>query len=384
MLCILSSAVGGCIRCSGILFAIALHLTVPVVVVEAESPDRPLRLAFTGDIMAHDVNFRMSDYDRIYAPVSSYFDHADYTFGQLEFVVDPDRPMATYPRFNVHPSYVEAAITSGINVFSIANNHTTDYEADGVRATLASLSRLAERYGIYYSGARTRPDHEFEVTSIEWKGKQIGYLAITRILNDYSGSELTYYVSHDPEKAASFLETLREVTSGYDLFILSVHDGTEYRPIPDARTIRFYREAVDAGVDILWGHHPHVLQPWEYVERESGSRAVIMASMGNFISGQTWRLDPDDFANWRASTGDSAVFRAAVEFTGTGATVADVDSVPITHYKHPDGGVTVEKLMPMRLRDDVTPAWRAFYRYRARASAGFFRRYDYEQMRGME
>ncbi len=369
----------------GAVLGTVLLLSVVVRAVGAEgSPDRPLRLVFTGDIMAHDVNFRMNDYDRIYAPVSRYFEDADYTFGQLEFVVDPDRPMTTYPRFNVHPSYVESAIASGVNVFSLANNHTTDYGADGVHATLGSLSQLAADNDIYYSGARYQTDGQYEITEINWNDRKIGFLAITRILNDHSGSEFTYYVSHNPEEAAGFLDFLGELTSSYDLFILSVHDGTEYQPLPDGRTIRFYREAVDAGVDILWGHHPHVLQPWETVERDNGSRAVIMASMGNFVSGQTWRLGPEDSGRRRAATGDSAVFRVAVEFADTGVDLTDVDAVPVTHYQHPDGGVTVEELMPMRLREDVDPDWRTFYRIRAGESAWFSRRYEYEHIRGMD
>ncbi|MFP4643903.1 MAG: CapA family protein [Spirochaetales bacterium] len=350
----------------------------------AESPPRPLRLAFIGDIMAHDVNFGMNDYGRIYSPVSSYFKDSDYAFGQLEFVVDSDRPWASYPRFNVHTSYVESAIDSGLNVFSIANNHTTDYKSDGVLATRESLSQLADRHRIHFSGARGESDGRFEVTSIEWEGKSIGVLAITRILNDHSGSELTYYVPHAEEAADGFLDLLEEVTKSYDLFILSVHDGTEYRPSPDSRSRRFYRRAVDAGVDILWGHHPHVLQPWELVEGEDGRRAVIMPSLGNFVSGQTWRIGPAEYDHWRAETGDSAVFRVSVAFTQDGATVSDVDPVPITHYHHPDGGVTVEELLPMRFREDVDPAWRRFYRFRASDNAGIHRRYTYEHMRGLD
>lgn len=351
----------------------------------ADYGERPLRLAFIGDIMAHDVNFLMDDYSRVYSSVEPLFAESDYVFGQLEFVVDPDRPMASYPRFNVHPGYVEAAIEAGVDTFSLANNHTTDYGAEGVRATLRTMKELADRYPIRYSGARWEDDESLDVVDFEWEGRRIGFLAITRILNDWSGYELTYVVDWSDFSTSRFLQRLEVVAGDYDLFILSVHDGTEYQPLPDDRSIAFYRDAVDAGVDILWGHHPHVLQPWERVSRDDGRIALIMPSMGNFVSGQTWRLAPEDTDHWRAETGDSAILRATVDFSDNGATVVDINPVLITHYHHPEGGVSVETLMPMRRRVDVAGrGWRPFYESRTRRSAPFARRREYEQLGEMK
>ncbi len=342
--------------------------------------ERPLRLSFIGDIMAHDVNYRMDDFSRIYTEVAPHFADSDHVFGQLEFVVDPDRPYATYPRFNVHPAYVEAAIDAGVDIFSIANNHTTDYKADGVLATLASMAELTERHDIHYSGARAEPDQSLDIVELEWRGRSIGFLAITRILNDWDGWELTYVIDWSRRSTERFLDRLEEATDDYDLFVLSVHDGTEYQPYPDARSIAFFREAVGAGVDILWGHHPHVLQPWEVVERDDGRRAVIMPSMGNFVSGQTWGIGPDDTDHWRANTGDSAIFRTTVDFDERGASIIDIDPLLITHYHHPAGGVSVEILMPMADRDDVGDGRRGFYEDRRRRSGRFARRETYENL----
>lgn len=342
--------------------------------------------------MAHDVNFRMDNYSRIYSSVSPHFAEADYTFGQLEFVVDGDREMASYPSFNVHPDYVEAAIDSGIHVFSLANNHTTDYGADGVRATRRTMREIASRHDIYYSGIRRaesreaaeqREAEEFEVVELEHKGVRIGFLAITRILNSWNGSELTHVVGYGEGAADRFLSWLEQVTPEYDLFILSVHDGTEYQRVPDERYAEFYRRAVHAGVDILWGHHPHVLQQWEPIRREDGRTALIMPSMGNFVSGQTWRIGPEDTGHWRAQTGDSAVLRLLVNVGDNGPDVRSIDPLPITHFLHPEGGVTVEMLMPMATREDASE-WQSFYEDRRRRTARFARRREYHNLRGRE
>lgn len=355
--------------------------------------------------MAHDVNFRMEEYSRIYRSLRPHFEEADYTFGQLEFVVDGDREMAGYPSFNVHPNYVEAAIDSGVNVFSLANNHTTDYGSDGVDATRRTMERLSSEHDIYYSGVRhgvsseeqspngdmqpasdgqraDRQEPPFEVVEIEREGVIIGFLAITRILNSWNGSERTNVVTHGTD-SEHFLSELEQMTSGYDLFILSVHDGTEYQPVAGERYMQFYRQAVGAGVDILWGHHPHVLQQWETVRREDGRTAVIMPSMGNFVSGQTWGIGPGDTDHWRAETGDSALFRLTVEAGSGGADIRSIDPLPITHFLHPEGGVTVEMLMPMPNREDAAE-WRPFYRDRRRRTARYARRREYSNLGGRE
>ncbi len=55
-------------------------------------PTEPLRLSFVGDLMAHDVNYEMADYDRIYDGIRDLFLADDLTFANLELVVDPSRP----------------------------------------------------------------------------------------------------------------------------------------------------------------------------------------------------------------------------------------------------------------------------------------------------
>jgi len=79
-----------------------------------QDPPAELLLGFVGDIMAHNVNYHMADYSRIYDGVSGILRSDDLTFANLEFPVDPALPQMTYPRFNNHPAYVRAAVEAGI------------------------------------------------------------------------------------------------------------------------------------------------------------------------------------------------------------------------------------------------------------------------------
>ena len=85
-----------------------------------------LVLSFSGDIMAHDVNFKMKDYNRIYDDVRDILLNDDLSFGNVETPVCEERPLSTFPCFNIHKDYLKAAIDGGFDVFSFANNHTND------------------------------------------------------------------------------------------------------------------------------------------------------------------------------------------------------------------------------------------------------------------
>ena len=107
------------------------------------------------------------------------------------------------------------------------------------------------------------------------------------------------------------MERMRVEAARYDLFVLSYHGGREYAREPERAKVRFFRRLVEAGVDIVWGHHPHVVQGYALVERPEG-RGLALYSAGNFISGMTWGIDPEAPEAERAWTGDSALWVVSV------------------------------------------------------------------------
>lgn len=337
----------------------------------------PLSLSFAGDIMAHDVNYSRLPYDRIYERIAGLLTNDTLSFGNLEFPLDVSKEMTGYPRFNVHSSYVEAAVKAGFDVFSVANNHITDQGPESVAATFDELERLEESLGTKWSGLRRSAFDAIMPESIDVDGWHIGFIAITQFLNLGSGSQYVYLVDYkDPGIREDFVEFVRRCAEEYDLFVISCHGGTEYAVEPDPVKLAFFRELVRAGVDIVWAHHPHVLQPW-YVEKVDGTEKLILASCGNFISGQTWHLEPDDVAHPRALTGDSAVFRVQVRWVEADTTTADtpgreddgdatvvaVEPFLITNYRHPEWGMVVVPFDELGLVP-MSPEWRRYYRLR--------------------
>jgi len=74
-------------------------------------------------------------------------------------------------------------------------------------------------------------------------------------------------------------------SKGADAVILSLHFGDEYVRDPNEKQEDLVRFAAMAGADVILGHHPHVLQPVEWVKGKNG-RTLVIYSLGNFISGQ--------------------------------------------------------------------------------------------------
>lgn len=338
-----------------------------------------LSLSFVGDIMAHTPNFTMSNYDRIYRAVSAPLLADDLSFANLEFVIDERRPMAGYPQFNVHRDYVEAAIRAGFDAFSTANNHSNDYGEAGIVQTQQNIAWLFEKAGrpLYASGLRDDPGDSLCIESLHYRGWHIGFLALTGISNRHGrGMDYVHFVPIGSKAARDrLLALVRERRPAYDLFILSWHGEAEYRLEPEAEKAALFVELIEAGVDIVWGHHPHVLQPVEFYFRDDGRRAVIMYSLGNFISSQPWNLRPDRW-NWiRAYTGDSAIVQLNVRMAGAGAgagaTVEKMELLPITHLQHfaPDPALPdrdgFEVHLGSRVEEEAAAPWKAFYGRRA-------------------
>ena len=333
---------------------IFLLITISQVILSGES----LILSFVGDIMAHDVNYNRQPYSFIYEKIKGILQNDDLSFANLEFPVDSEKPYSNYPLFNVQPEYVQAAIDGGFDVFSLANNHITDQGALSVINTYREMEKFDN---IYHSGIEEIPLLTMEPETFVKKGWKIGFLAVTTLLNSYDGSEYVNFIEHeDLEKRASFIEYIQSIALKYDLFILSVHSGVEYSTTADKEKILFYRELVRSGVDILWGHHPHVVQPWEFLSVD-GNRALILPSCGNLISGQTWFIDPEDPDESRVYTGDSAIYQVNVIKKEDGIEVQEVSPYLISNYKDPEQGMIVDFLEDLTMSEEIPEKWRNYY-----------------------
>ncbi len=351
--------------------------TTEAVLPEPTPVPAVLDLTFAGDIMAHTVNFNMKKYERIYDDVRTLLTDDDLTFGNLETPIADTIPLSTYPRFNVHRPYLAAAIDGGFDVFSLANNHSNDQGTKGILGTSAAIASFAPH--IFASGLKkTAADIPVPVL-IDKNGWKILFLSVTEILNaqDDAG-KLVYYVAPTETARAVFLANLERmrVDNPCDAFVLAIHlNESEYeRTVSDSKKA-WFRRLASSGVDVIWGHHPHVMQGWETANISAGEnrmrQVLFMYSMGNFISGQREIPSMDNPMGMREYTGDAILLQ--VRLSRTGNSLYDqmkVTAVPVTNFTDPEHGVVV-KLFDTTFVDTLPPALQTYFRKRSELMSAY-------------
>ena len=315
---------------------------------------REIVLTFVGDVMSHRENIRSKPYPEAFRMIVDDLGFGDLTFANFEFVLDESRPPSGYPWFNAPISYVDAVIGSGVNVVSLANNHSADLGVEGVIATKRALDRYRESHGVVSSGIATDPSERFSIELIQLDGFRVGFLAVTGFLNVFIDLDLVNVADYNrSDQAAELIQIVEQNRDRYDFFVLSYHGGVEYSRVPVDAKERFFGKLIDAGVDVLWAHHPHVLQPWRIYSGSQRS-GLIMYSLGNFISAQPYYLNvyrPDDP---RAPRGESIMLRLVVT---PGGEISGVESIPIMHLRDDEGFIRVlpvSRLDSLPLSDAAT------------------------------
>lgn len=338
--------------------------TEPFVVDPLPPTDRPpLVLSFVGDIMHHERNAGMPDYDRLYDEVRPLLAVDDLSFANIEFPVDPSQEPAGYPLFNGSRAYLEAAVRGGFDVLALANNHTFDLGEPGVRGTSAVVADLAATAGVRASGIRAETNGPIALTRIHHRGWLVGFVSVTSFSNVPGSSRHINLVDYsDPGPRAAFVGQVRRWSEEVDLLVVAIHAGVEYSTVPAAHKVDFFRDVSDAGAHIVWGHHPHVLQPWELRD----GRLVVYSS-GNFVSAQRRYQSPYVPTGRWAPTGDTAVYQVRVERDATAARVTQVRTPLYTMVDDPRHGLVLRSFDRVLARE-LPVVWRAFYL--ARYSAG--------------
>lgn len=258
-------------------FRLPVSAHLPVILGE-------LRVVAVGDVMMHaDVKEAgaTGGFAALWEDLAPLLKGADVAFANLETPVAPKtgRPGRPY-EFNAPALLPEVLRSSGFTLLSTANNHTFDQGAKGVAET---LDRLREAKLLAVGAGATQAEAE-ATRMVEANGVKVAFLAFTDLLNlDLNRKATEPWVrTLDLEPA---LQALRAARSQADAVVVSVHWGDEYHHLPTRRHREIAAKFVEAGADLILGHHPHVLQPMEILEG-GGRSAVVAFSLGNFISNQ--------------------------------------------------------------------------------------------------
>jgi len=247
-----------------------------------------IKLVFVGDVMFdRGVEYSINkngggDFKYPLLKVGDYLKNADLLFGNLESVIsDKGYNVGSIYSFRADPQAIDALTYGDFDVVSLANNHMFDYTTLALKDT---MDRLTEN-NIAYVGAGINEQEAFSLKVLEPKGLRVGFLAYTNLGSSNwrageNSSGIAWISDSDLENIESAIKTAKEKV---DLLVVSCHSGDEYALEPNLFQKEFYRAFIDAGADLVIGHHPHVIESVEQYKN-----GYIAYSLGNFVFDQSF------------------------------------------------------------------------------------------------
>lgn len=275
---------------------------------ESSSEEQLIILRFTGDIMLdRGVEWKIQknggDWKWPFLNIAKELQETDFLFGNLESVIsDKGTNVGSIYSFRANPLAIEGLLFAGFDLLSVANNHSIDYGRAGFED---SLSRLKEA-GIGYVGQKTSTEKLQEPSLQEIRGLKIAALAYTT-----QGSPAWASVEWmDLENLDLLRKDVAHAKTLGDIVVVSFHWGDEYVETPNDFQKSLGHEAIDAGADVVVGHHPHVVQPLERYKN-----GWIAYSLGNFIFDQSFSEETMQGAILKVDIKNNAIQNAVLERT---------------------------------------------------------------------
>jgi len=254
----------------------------PKAAVPAPAPEPvELRIAAVGDIMLGGTGtpeFERFGYDYPFEKTRTLLKQSHIVFGNLEgpLTHTDHEAVAKKYRYRSAPEKVAPALlNAGFNVVSLANNHTMDQGAEGLRHTIDALNLV----GIKHTGAGMNLAEARTPAILEASGARVAFLAYTLTFPEEFWATAERPGSpfgHDTQVRADIAAARQHA----DIVLVSFHWGQEGKTELRDYQKQLGRAAIDAGATAVIGHHPHVLQG---VERYK--HGVILYSLGNFAFG---------------------------------------------------------------------------------------------------
>lgn len=268
-----------------------------------------IRLAFIGDVMLGrgvDDRIGVRRPESFWGSTLPVLRSADAVIANLECAITAHETpwMETYKvfHFRAGPAGVDVLQAANVRCVSLANNHTLDFETQGLLDTV----RYLDEAKIRHAGAGKNISAARSPALLDVGGARVAFIAMTdnepAFAAGISRPGTNYAaIGFDPEAAEVLVRQMEEAhRSSPELIILSLHWGPNMVDRPPPRFIEFAHAAVDLGVDVIYGHSAHIFQGIEVYHG-----GLIMYDTGDFLD--DYAVDPELRNDW------SFVFLVEVE-----------------------------------------------------------------------
>jgi poly-gamma-glutamate synthesis protein (capsule biosynthesis protein) len=261
-------------------------------------PDRPAtaRVVSGGDVMPDrsvEAYANAHGADAVLSGIKRILEKGDAAWFNLEGVTSTlgtPKTEKTYT-FEGPPAFAPAIAAAGVDVVTMGNNHSVDYGRAALRDTIARLGKA----GVQVVGAGKDLDDAHAPAVVKTAdGATIGFLGYSDVW--WPGFEATdghAGVAQAFTSVGRMKKDVKELSAKVDFVVVGFHWGYEYQHYPVSQQTTEAHAAIDAGADLIIGHHPHVLQGFETYHRR-----LIAYSLGDLVfdhisveSGQTVLVD---------------------------------------------------------------------------------------------
>lgn len=224
------------------------------------------------------------DFHDMLAPVADLLGDADYTVANVDGVMGASDVYSGYPRFSTPVALLDALVDCGVDMLTMSNNHALDCGWEGL---LAQMDACDARGMDYIGASRTQQEHDTPQIR-EINGIRVGFLNYTTHANGREAAcppeaaqfGLNFAFKSDFEQDA---QALRD--AGAECIVAFMHWGEEYQRMADEEEQILASRLVRAGVDVIVGGHPHVIQRIYWLKSEA-EPVLCCYSLGNFLSNQ--------------------------------------------------------------------------------------------------
>lgn len=242
-----------------------------------------------GDLLIHSRVYEDAEVDGGYdfrpmlQSVESYLKSSTITIANQETITGgAEIGLSTYPSFNSPYELADNLKEVGVDLVTMANNHTLDRGEEAIQNAITHY----EEIGMKYTGSFKDKEDREKIRVIETdENISVAFLSYTYGTNGIPVPEGKDYLVNliDEQRIKADVKKAEKLA---DVTVLSYHFGNEYERMPNGYQKELAQFASDLGVEVVIGHHPHVLQPIDWIEGKNGNQTLVAYSLGNFLSGQ--------------------------------------------------------------------------------------------------
>ena len=311
-----------------------------VTIYDEEAPEQTtVTFAMVGDILVHTAVWQSGvasdgtrNYDHLFANVKADIEGYDIAALDQETILGGESfGFSGYPSFNSPQEFADAEVAAGFDVFLHANNHAIDQGLAGIQSELAYWREHFPDAVV--TGMADTEETAATIPIIERGGHKIAvlnYAADTNGIPLPSDAPWCVRMLTEAQVTADFAAAQE---AGAEAIVVCPHWGEEYTAEPNEFQRTWANRFVELGATVIFGNHPHVMQPVEALVGDDGRLVPVYWSLGNFVSTM---INEDSMIGGLA--------HVAVTFSGENMSVTSAGLTPLVTHKIYGPGITTYKL----------------------------------------